>query len=254
MQMTGGRQRALPHHRRNRYSGLEGPVVSARRRASAASGIRPSARAARRSRRSRRSIRRSGRPASRAPTSGGMGNLSHGALHPVRHAADDDRVRADGDHRHAGDDLHRCLRISASFAASTPTAAPGRATLKPSTARLLDRRVGGHGRRRPLRHARGRDAAASPAPHLRRQHPDAQGRPDASSRSGLSLDKAKPANTMTNEVTDDRQRADAAVDGDAHLSSLTKPSRPGSNMSCDEGNRHVARSARRTTSSATTAT
>ena len=159
-------------------------------------------------------------------------------LHPARHAAHHDRLRADGVHRHAGRHLHPDRATSTTI---RRIYTDGRAWPRTSSPLhgLLDRQMDRRGRRRPLRRARSRDARHQGPARLRRhRHAAARGQPDASSRSGSTSTRPTIA-ILHNEITTIDNALTAAVDGEQEILSATPAGPDWLEGCCAENNQHV---------------
>ena len=194
-------------------SRLEGPVEQERRRhirpeqafwprtAAAADG---------------RSTRRSSRRASPIRPRAGRATIRWpGACR--RHAADDDRLRAgmeivitpDTTYMLFGEPMNQLRRI---YHRRPRMAGDDRA----DDLRLFDRAMGGYRRRRPLRHAGGRDPRHQGAAQLRfKRHAVPQGRQDR--RPGAVLSRQGQSRHLMQRDHGRGQRADASLDGHAAL-------------------------------------
>ena len=245
------------HGRRIRLieiSGLEGPVAAARRRhqpghLGSEQGLGPQAGAAADAGVSgdlRGEPQRSSWPAGRVPT-------RHGRCIPTGMPRMMLGDAADGNHHHARDHLHdvRDLQqLRRIFTDGRAWPENDRAELR----RLLDRPMGGHRRRRPLRHAGGRDPRHQGPAQLRQQRNSVpQGQ--AGGRQGAHLPRQGQSERAAQRGHDHRQRADPALDGEAQLSPpAERSSRSGRNTSAPRTTATSADRHARTTSSAPTAT
>ena len=168
-----------------------------------------------------------------------------GHLPAARHAAADERLRTDADRHHAEGHLliehvHDSRRIYTD----------GRdwpKDMEPMFSRLFDRPMARCRRRRPLRHARRRDARAEAAAHLRfYRRSDAHGRQDRGQ--GTPHHRQVQSEHHSQRDHHHRQRADAPLDHHQELPPRHKSRSP------TGGGRRSARRTIRTSSSATRST